>query len=139
MRRNGVLSRNLTTSCFRVIDSLFSQKEVLIVLISNRLRLSPLAFNNTESQKSILLVPGQSYFSIFRICISETELNLFRKGDTLSLTPMTHCLQCLGDHHRSERSCPLNRWKTIHIENDMTVPKWRQPANHMEYFSWSRI
>lgn len=46
----GVSSKNLTASSFRVLDDLFSQKEILIVLISNRLTFSLLASNNSEKQ-----------------------------------------------------------------------------------------
>ena len=69
----GLSSKNLTASSFRVLDDLFSQKEILIVLISNRLTFSLLAYNNSERQEPILLGPGQCLFSTLRTRVSESE------------------------------------------------------------------
>lgn len=75
----GLSSKNLTASSFRVLDDLFSQKEILIVLISNRLTFS---LQLTITQKGTSLFywgQGSAYSAHSDHIVGESEFFRHKK------------------------------------------------------------
>lgn len=128
----GLSSKNLTASSFRVVDDLFSQKKILIVLISNRLTFSLLAYNNSERQKSILLGPGQCLFSTLRTCVGKSEF--FRqKKEPFTLNSSD---AALGGWEST-----TDKWSSLSASSVGHSSEWKWLDDTQEYVAccWSKF